>query len=498
MRQFIKSHWGIILLLALALFVRIYRLESTLTFLEDEGRDLLVVKRMFDTGKPALLGPQTSTGNMYLGPAYYYFIAPSLLVSDMSPLGPAAFIALTGVLTVYLLYYLGHKWYSGRVGYLAALLYALLPLPIAFTRNSWNPNLAPLISLVAVWMTARIVRGEGSSRRNYLALGASLGFLVQLHYMALLLVAAIGLALLVSSWHKLKQLFLGAALALLAAFVTLSPFVIFEVRNNWVNTRAITRFVEAKEEHNIRYSLPVSLWWYKVESSATRLFASTLGKDSLTPDPYRTPLAVLAFLTIILAVFSRRRDKATRLLLALLCLPLALLGIYQENVHLHYLGFLFPLVYLLVAASPLGWLVGLLCLAYTLPQTASYLTSSGTNQLVRAREVASYIETKSGGEPYNVVSIKGTTAAPYLYYLALSDTPPTTALANKLFVICEQELCQSDDLASPYLYITGPAHPTLTSYLGHPLYNYQESARTVVSSEHVSHGAFVTTLTVAK
>src|SRR3989339_2072428 len=137
--------WILFIILSLATVSRFYRLPATLTFLEDEGRDLLVVHKMLDTFRPVLLGPQTSTGNMYLGPLYYYLITPALFLSRMNPLGPAVFIGLTGAFTVYLLYLFGTKWFGKLSGMVAAIMYGLLPLPVTFTRNSWNPNLAPLL-----------------------------------------------------------------------------------------------------------------------------------------------------------------------------------------------------------------------------------------------------------------------------------------------------------------------------------------------------------------
>lgn len=494
--HFVKRHWLIITILALALFVRLYRIEATMTFLEDEGRDLLVVKRMFDTGKPALLGPQTSTGNMYLGPAYYYFIAPALVLSGMNPLGPAILIAFSGLATVYFLYYLGKQWFGARTGYSAAILYALMPLPVAFTRNSWNPNLAPLVSLLIVWVVIRIMQKTGSYVKNYLALGALLGILVQLHYMTLLLVVAVGLSLIMYKWQDWQKLAIGSLLALAAATLSMAPFIVFEVRNNFVNTRAITRFVEAKEEHNIRYALPFGLWRDKVVASGTRLFASQFGRDALTPDPHRVMIAVVVSALLIWGVVKNRHDKKYRAVAILFLIPFALLGIYQENVHLHYLGFLFPLTYLLVAAAPASWLLSLALMVYAVPQTVSYLGSGDTHQLVRAEEVAAYISANAGDIPYNVTSAEGSPAAPYLYYLALASHPPTTEHVTKLFLICQGELCASEDINSPFIYITGPAHPTLELYLGHPLYNYFEGSRKIVLQEHVSHGTFVTMLEI--
>jgi len=69
----------LLLLLALGLFLRLFRIGNTLNFHHDEGRDVLVAAKMLLKKRPTLIGPQTSMGNMYLGPLYYSLIAPFLL-----------------------------------------------------------------------------------------------------------------------------------------------------------------------------------------------------------------------------------------------------------------------------------------------------------------------------------------------------------------------------------------------------------------------------------
>ena len=65
-------------------------------------------------------------------------------VSFFNPIGPAAFVALLGVLTVYLLYKIAAKWFNPRVGLISALLFALSPVVIKYSSFSWNPNIMPL------------------------------------------------------------------------------------------------------------------------------------------------------------------------------------------------------------------------------------------------------------------------------------------------------------------------------------------------------------------
>ena len=84
----------ILMVLAVSIFTHFYRLDHTFIFHNDEGRDVLIAYRMLDTKLPVLLGPETSVGNMYLGPFYYYLMVPSLWLSQLSPVGPAAMVAL--------------------------------------------------------------------------------------------------------------------------------------------------------------------------------------------------------------------------------------------------------------------------------------------------------------------------------------------------------------------------------------------------------------------
>lgn len=501
--SYLKRHWLIILILLFAILTRFYRLPATVTFLEDEGRDVLIAHRMIDTFRPVLLGPQTSIGNMYLGPLYYYLITPWLFIFHNNPIGPLIFVALTGVLTVYLLYRFGSKWFSPRVGYLAALLYATLPLPVQFTRNSWNPNLAPLISLLLVWVTLKLSTHPRKYFFRYMAiLGVLVGVLVQLHYMALIYIFAVGI-LNIYLWRKnLKRFIKGLIISLFGFCIVMSPFIVFEIRNDFVNTKAITSFIKADREPNIRYSLPFSLWEGKVISTTTHLMGSQFGSSSQRPDEGMNP--IITGIVCLLLIFGLFKNRRYRLISFLFFIPLLLLGIYQENIHLHYIGFFFPLTYLLIASlvdrgkilSILAITFIIFSLIYSLPSTYSYLRSGPTNQVIRAQEVANYLVEKADGQQYNLVSSPQTSTTPYLYFAAISSNPPSNELEPILFLVCQDKPCTDDEIYSPLTYITGPAHPTLVNYLGHPLFNYFDKPRNIESMEHVSHGIWVAIINV--
>src|SRR3990167_6116605 len=99
----------IAIILLVGAFFRLYRIDEYMTFLGDEGRDVLIVRRLLVNFDPILVGPGTSIGNMYLGPLYYYMMAPALLLANFSPAGPAVMVALLGVVTIFLVWFIGRK-----------------------------------------------------------------------------------------------------------------------------------------------------------------------------------------------------------------------------------------------------------------------------------------------------------------------------------------------------------------------------------------------------
>src|SRR3989344_9290809 len=81
----------LILILILASFLRLYRISDYMTFLGDEGRDLLEVRKIL-SGNLVFLGPRSSAADFYYGPIYFYFITPFLWLFRYDPAGPAVFI----------------------------------------------------------------------------------------------------------------------------------------------------------------------------------------------------------------------------------------------------------------------------------------------------------------------------------------------------------------------------------------------------------------------
>src|SRR3989304_5417269 len=132
--------------IAIAAFLRLYNFEGFVTFLGDQGRDAIVVKRILTGEHLPAIGAPTSVGQVYLGPFYYYFIAPWLLIFRNNPIGPAFGVAIFSCLYLLINYLIVTKLFDKKIAVISTILLSFSTVLIDLSRFSWNPNLMPLFS----------------------------------------------------------------------------------------------------------------------------------------------------------------------------------------------------------------------------------------------------------------------------------------------------------------------------------------------------------------
>lgn len=244
---------ALLIVLIIATFMRLYRLKNYLVFLGDEGRDVLVVRHILQ-GDLTFLGPTASVGGFFLGPIYYYFMVPFLFLFNYDPVGPAVMVALFGVATVWLLYKVAKEFFGIVPAFVAALLYAISPLVIVYSRSSWNPNIVPFFTLLAMYTLYKA--GEKKSIKLYVVLGVLLGILLQLHYLTTFLGLIIGAYVLCGIFSGVPKKITVRIVSCLKFYVAIfigfiigwSPFLVFEIKHGLPNIRSIFEFVFKSQE----------------------------------------------------------------------------------------------------------------------------------------------------------------------------------------------------------------------------------------------------------
>ena len=326
-----------------------------MTFLGDEGRDVLVVKRMIVDHKWTLLGPTASVGGFFMGPVYYYFMLPFLWVWNLSPVGPAVMVALFGIATVYLVYLAGRRWFSKPVGLFAASLYALSPIVIAFSRSSWNPNIVPFFALASTYLLWKGILERKTHFLFWVGLCAGIG--VQLHYSYLFLMVA-QVVYIAVFFQTLKRIDKILCFLWIAGFILgFLPFLAFELRHEFANTRSILQFVFMGKDTGFS----VTRFFFNIQDVFLRLFgrfiiripeSGALGNLPIViRESWKIGQLLLAFSGIgalaaygIRAVKKKRTASIHTVLLFILwfSVPLVFFGVYKKNIYDYYFCIMYP------------------------------------------------------------------------------------------------------------------------------------------------------------
>ncbi len=343
------------LILLVGSFLRLYRLPDTMQFLGDQGRDALIARAILFDHDPAFIGPVTSVGNMYLGPFYYYFMVFPLMLSYPSPVGPAYAVALVGIVTLALLFILGKQMIGKRAALIAMGLYAISPIIIANVRFSWNPNIVPFFSLLLIWGLWKTLRGM---QKYWILVGLCAAILFQLHYIALIELGLAGLVWIYEMYRSVRQKkidpdMLSSTLIAIAIFaVSLIPLFLFDLKHDWLNTKAFIQFFRpsVSSERHFRLLSDYSGIAESIVSMSARVIVEFFGIVAKTIGQKITIVALFVYFAakIFFHKENRQRREAILLLLFVFVVSILFLSLYSSSVFDHYLGFVFPIAFLVL------------------------------------------------------------------------------------------------------------------------------------------------------
>ena len=432
-------------LIALSLFLRLYHIKDTIIFLGDEGRDALAVKRILIDHKPTLLGPTASVGGFYLGPVYYYMIAPFMLVFGMDPVGAAVMVALMGVSTVILLFVTLEKWHGLFAASLTSLLYSVSPGILGFSRSSWNPNPMPLFVLLSILSLHIAIH----RKKIIFAFFSTFffGIIIQLHYLGILVASILALTTFLmlprSKW--LKYVLIEIAGFLVGA----SMFLAFEIRHGFLNTQAVFEFIT----RNGGATGPKSwnLPWLFVEVNRFNI-ESVIGSWAVS---ISRPLALALVISLILYLILQFKHKkpivaSTKTILLYWLLGTAGLSIYRGQWHFHYFELFFPapfLVLSLLISGITSRLIKSALISTTLIISAILIYHAptweeGSKLLDQTERISNKVIELSENKPFNFALItNGNSDHAYRFFLEINNhipTPLEEKVEEQLIIVCEK------------------------------------------------------------
>ncbi len=444
-------------MLVIGAFLRLFRLQEFTVFLSDQGRDALIVKDIVTLHHFPLIGAPTSIGQVFLGPAYYYLVAPFLFLFNFNPVGlvyGVAIYVLLGAIACYLII-------KKEIGLQVALIFSFLVLfssvQIELSRFSWNPNLLPLSAFFSLYFLYKLF--EKNSLLYAVLFGFFLGLAIQFHYLALLLIPAIGVYYLYNFYVRksLRQslfhakTFLLYVLTPLLSFITsISPLILFDLRHGFIN---VTNFLRLfTEQKNTPHEL-LSTRLLSVNNAFYNLFFHTEISVSMA-------VFISALLFVIYIIVSRRKNIPLFIHLNALVVFLFIIffAFLQTPRHIHYftpiyLSFSIVLAYLfslLLDVKRVGVIALSLCLllfAWLNLHNLPFFVPVGNGQINHAKHVADFMIPKIGNKPFNIATWPiYFTEDNYVYFLSLGGHTPADRrkleITDQLFVLCNEEPCK--------------------------------------------------------
>ncbi|MEK7110049.1 MAG: glycosyltransferase family 39 protein, partial [Patescibacteria group bacterium] len=433
--------------LLVGVFLRFYRLEGFVTFLGDQGRDAIIVKRIITLEHFPAIGPPTSIGQVYLGPFYYYFIAPWLLFFNYQPVGLAFGVALFSVIGLLINYMVVKELFNKKIALISTIFLTFSSVMIDFSRFSWNPNLLPLFTLLTVYF---VIKSLKTNKWYYFALsGAFISFSIQLHYLALFLIPPIVMLftneLIVgfkqSNNETMKQLKNYLLMSFSFIFFT-SPLIIFDLRHQFLNSKLFLALFKSSG----------STLSTKFNSLFDSFYFLNLYSLNINLNKFLVYLLLLFFLLAFVTLIKRSSNFKTFLLFFLL----TMLGMsfYNGPKHPHYFGVLYPFYYIIISyflVFPKGsswekyltifFVIGFIFLNF---QKYPYFKHPSNNQISLAQNIAQKISDNVKKEKFTVTALpEKYSDATYRYFLETwgkrAIEKDSLDKADELFIVCEKK-----------------------------------------------------------
>ncbi len=351
------------IILLLAFFVRVYRTEDLMGFYYDQGRDALVIWKLWHEGKPFLIGPVTGLAGIFLGPLFYYLIAPFYLMGGGDPRIPAMFLSLTTVFALVILYYLGWKMQSRLTGLIAVIIGGFSYYLVLAGRWLSNPTPMFLLSMLILWNMWSILTNDQraktkdtlaglSQKSNYLWISLSLLLGISLQFESASAIFYIPMAIVFTIWQmkklpNIKTLFF----AIIIFTLTFLPQILFDLRHDYIILDSFKRVLISEKSFRGPFNpenivFKKSFFWNILNSKIFPTYAKT---------------ANVFYLSVFVGIVILLTKKKKELTLLLIYLGIPFIGYFffqgnEGHIYDYYTtGYYFPLILLFSFGLGILW-----------------------------------------------------------------------------------------------------------------------------------------------
>ncbi|MCU0500715.1 MAG: hypothetical protein MUC51_02935, partial [Anaerolineae bacterium] len=359
-----KPFWEMIAFIGILSVTSVLRLSNldSASFTYDAAFISNLAADFVTTGRLPLQGMMSSVGVQNPALAVYLLGLPIALQRD--PRMTIAFIALLNAAAVAGVYWLGRRYWSVSVGCVAALLFAVSPWAVHYSRQIWAQSLLPPVNvlLLALLLAWTVGRSKWALSAVILVQAA----LLQLHFSAVALLPMVGVALVFGLLDAYRDrqpgrfwqpVAVGVALSLLLY----SPYLSAEAQNDWPNARRVVQIAQTPSRIHLQAfdQALMLIGGRNIHSLAgAQRFQEYLagsGDPAYRLDRIEEGFFILAILYLSGRVWRERRERAAFRSDGLLLLWVASVVVFflrsSTEIYVHYFVVLYPIPFLVLAIA---------------------------------------------------------------------------------------------------------------------------------------------------
>lgn len=224
----------ILAVVATGLFLRSYQLPERFLYGHDQDLSSWFVKDILVNGHLRLIGQETSTAGIFIGPIFYYLMSIFYRIFGMDPIGGAYLTFVISIFGIGSLYYVVSKIWGKNTATFALVIYCLSYYTV-FNDREVVPTM-PVIIWTVWFIYTLFLLFTKKYKKGFLFAGILIGLIWHLNFalvlpLPLLLVSVI----LVKKKPDLKDLELAAM-----GFLVMSlPLILFEMRHGFSQSKAL-------------------------------------------------------------------------------------------------------------------------------------------------------------------------------------------------------------------------------------------------------------------
>lgn len=229
-----------VLIFFISFFLRWYGISDYLFFGYEQGRDALIIQKIYQFKDFVLVGPSTSIGGLFHGPWFYYMMALSYGLSGGNPVAASFLLVILGSLVPVIIYFFACDIFKSRVWGLICSILAMFSFEyILYSRWLSNVSPAPLFVVLSFFVLWKYINTRKSKFFLWFTFFSSIASLFQMILIPQFLMVLVILAIL----KEFKLPSLKTILFSLPIILTLfSPIIIFDFRNEHITFNSLVNF----------------------------------------------------------------------------------------------------------------------------------------------------------------------------------------------------------------------------------------------------------------